>query len=188
LIERITQMPLGQYGEQAVFGPLGLHQATFCPPPSIQGLCAATELIDGQALVGVVHDENARALGGMAGHAGLFATLDAVSRYAALWSSSAASGLPHAAKEAALRSETGSLDGNRGLGWVLHGDAYDVAGDLWPLSGAGHTGFTGTSIQFDRVTGIWAVLLTNRVHFGRAVNIGGLRRRFHNAVAAALLG
>jgi CubicO group peptidase (beta-lactamase class C family) len=63
-----------------------------------------------------------------------------------------------------------------------------VTGDLWPAGGASHTGFTGTSLAFDRASGVWAVLLTNRVHFGRDRDLRGLRARFHNLVAAAVLG
>jgi CubicO group peptidase (beta-lactamase class C family) len=60
-------------------------------------------------------------------------------------------------------------------------------GDLWPEGAAGHTGFTGTSVAFDPGSGLWAVLLTNRVHFSRSVDLRPLRARFHNAVAAAVL-
>ena len=59
-------------------------------------------------------------------------------------------------------------------------------GDLWPQTGYGHTGFTGTSIAIDPETGLWCVLLTNRVHYGRQNDPGRLRRLVHNAVAAAL--
>jgi len=63
-------------------------------------------------------------------------------------------------------------------------------GDGWPASGAGHTGFTGTSLSVDPGTGLWAVLLTNAVHFGRgSVNsVVRLRKQVHAAVATELLG
>ena len=63
-------------------------------------------------------------------------------------------------------------------------------GDAWPLSGAGHTGFTGTSVSIDPVTGLWAVLLTNAVHFGRGPehSVKPLRTQVHGLIAATLLG
>ncbi|MHB1432838.1 MAG: hypothetical protein ACYCVZ_12060, partial [Streptosporangiaceae bacterium] len=77
----------------------------------------------------------------------------------------------------------------RGLGWGLRGDQWDNMGAGWPVSGAGHTGFTGTSLSIDPVTGLWAVLLTNSVHYGRGPghSVVTLRKQVHAAVAAAIL-
>jgi hypothetical protein len=63
-------------------------------------------------------------------------------------------------------------------------------GDGWPALGAGHTGFTGTSLSVDPCSGLWAVLLTNAVHFGRGPehSVVALRKQVHAAVAADLLG
>ncbi len=186
VVERVSGRSLDSFVEEAVMAPLGIREAAFRPGSAGAASFAATELEKGQAIVGVVHDENARAIGGVAGHAGLFGTLDAVSRYAMSWCDDAQSFLSPAVREAALRLHTEGLNGRRGLGWVLLGDSYDVAGDFWPSTGAGHTGFTGTSLQFDPLSGIWAVLLTNRVHFGRGTNINPLRRAFHNVVMEIL--
>ena len=77
----------------------------------------------------------------------------------------------------------------RGLGWSLRGDAWDNMGDGWPETGAGHTGFTGTCLSVDPRSGLWAVLLTNAVHFGRGPehSVVGLRKQVHAAVATELL-
>jgi beta-glucosidase-like glycosyl hydrolase len=82
------------------------------------------------------------------------------------------------------------LGGHRGLGWGLRHDMWDNMGDGWPASGAGHTGFTGTSLSIDPRSGLWAVLLTNSVHFGRGPehSVVGLRKQVHATVAAELLG
>lgn len=186
VVEAVSNTPLDRFITQEVLAPMGIREAVFCPDDPIRSQCAATEVVDGQALKSLVHDENARAMGGVAGHAGLFATLQAVSQYAAVWASGDDTILPAVIRDACTRLQTANLGGQRGLGWVLSGDPYDVSGDFWPATGAGHTGFTGTSIQFDRLSGVWAVLLTNRVHFGRGVNISPLRRRFHNLVMSVL--
>ena len=185
VVEAVSGSPLDQFAQDAVFAPLGIDEAGFRPEGDVRSTCAATEMVEGSVLCGIVHDENARAVGGVAGHAGLFGTLQAVSRYAMAWAGSNSLWSP-AVRQAATRHYTTGLNGRRGLGWVLIGDSYDVGGDFWPETGAGHTGFTGTSLQFDPVSGIWAVLLTNRVHFGRGTNINPLRRRFHNIVMALL--
>jgi CubicO group peptidase (beta-lactamase class C family) len=89
----------------------------------------------------------------------------------------------------ALRCQTEGLGGRRGLGWGLRHDKWDNMGDGWPGSGAGHTGFTGTSLSIDPRSGLWAVLLTNSVHFGRGPehSVVGLRKQVHAAVAVELL-
>jgi CubicO group peptidase (beta-lactamase class C family) len=175
--------------------PLGLTSTTYRPPAEWAGRIAATEIVGGtggigqtgRAKVGVVHDENAEALGGVAGHAGLFSTAADLARYAAAWAGNGSQmdGL----RAEALRCQTEGLGGRRGLGWGLRGDRYDNMGDGWPATGAGHTGFTGTSLSVDPHSGLWAVLLTNAVHFGRGPghSVIGLRKQVHAAVAAELL-
>lgn len=187
IVESVSDMPLDTFVTEHIFHPLGIGEATYCPDPTIQLRCAATEVVEQKAWVGTVHDENARAMGGVAGHAGLFATLGAVSRYASLWASPDHPLLSPQVKSLAPQLWTEGLGGYRGLGWVLANDPYDVSGSLWPKTGAGHTGFTGTSIQFDGHSGLWAVLLTNRVHFGRDKNVSPLRRQFHDVVVSTVL-
>ena len=97
---------------------------------------------------------------------------------------------------AATRDQTGGApDGEgrparRGLGWVLLPNPRWAGGELCSPSAFGHTGFTGTSLFVDPQEGIFAVLLTNRVHptrdGGSLERVESLRARFHNAVSAAL--
>jgi CubicO group peptidase (beta-lactamase class C family) len=172
---------LDQLVQDLVCAPLGLAGTRYLPPATDR--IAATEPADGVAKVGVVHDENAAALGGVAGHAGLFGTAADLAHYAATW-------VQGDWPAEALRCQTEGLGGRRGLGWGLRGDPWDNMGDGWPASGAGHTGFTGTSLSIDPASGLWAVLLTNAVHFGRGPehSVVGLRKQVHAAVAATLLG
>jgi CubicO group peptidase (beta-lactamase class C family) len=198
---------LDELVQDVVSTPLGLTSTRYRPPAEWADWIAATEIVGGtsagatgggngepggtgqtgRAKVGVVHDENAEALGGVAGHAGLFGTASDLARYAAAW---AGNGSPMEGLRAeALRCQTEGLGGRRGLGWGLRGDRYDNMGDGWPATGAGHTGFTGTSLSVDPHSGLWAVLLTNAVHFGRGPkhSVIGLRKQVHAAVAAELL-
>lgn len=183
---------LDELAQEVVCGPLGMTDTGYRPDPGLARRIAATEPVDGTAKVGVVHDENAELLGGVAGHAGLFGTAADLSRYAAAWASGqgfAALALPDWLRTEALRCQTDGLGGRRGLGWGLRQDRFDNMGDGWPLAGAGHTGFTGTSLSLDPASGLWAVLLTNAVHFGRGPehSVVALRKQVHAAVAVALL-
>jgi CubicO group peptidase (beta-lactamase class C family) len=184
LVEKIRGESLADFARREIFKPLNMNRTTFLP--SEEDDCAATEMVGGLVKSGAVHDENAGGLGGVAGHAGLFAPVRDLARYMAMWTGPDKSPLGRLTREQSLVERTAGLGGHRSWGWVLRGDGFDVAGDLWPSTTAGHTGFTGTSLVFDRPSGYWAILLTNRVHFGRQTDIGELRRRFHNAVAHAL--
>ena len=202
LASAVTGTGLDELVQDVVCGPLGMTATRYLPPAGWSGRIAATELVDGVAKVGVVHDENAEILGGVAGHAGLFGTAADLARYAAAWAASPGAdalllegagrdrGPLWGLRAEALRCQTEGLAARRGLGWGLRGDAYDNMGDGWPDSGAGHTGFTGTSLSIDPFSGLWAVLLTNAVHFGRGPehSVVGLRKQVHAAVAAELLG
>jgi serine-type D-Ala-D-Ala carboxypeptidase len=179
--------------------PLGMTDTGYLPRPALAGRIASTEHVDGAAKTGVVHDENAEALGGVAGQAGLFGTAADLASYATAWAcagseQAAALRLPDWLRAEAVACQTEGLAGNgppgrRGLGWGLRGERWDNMGEGWPVTGAGHTGFTGTSLSVDPPSGMWVVLLTNAVHFGRGPDhsVVGLRKRVHASTAATLL-
>ncbi len=194
LCAAVAGCDLAELVQRVVCEPLGLTSTMFCPPASLPAGFASTEPVNGIATTGVVHDENSALLGGVTGHAGLFGTAADLSRFAAAWVGAdpevAPGWLPGWLRAEAVRCQTVGLSGRRGLGWGLRHDNWDNMGDGWPESGAGHTGFTGTSLSVDPVSGIWTVLLTNSVHFGRdrpGPSVVGLRKKVHAAIAAALL-
>ena len=192
IVQRVTGQTLDGYARHHLFEPLGMRHTRFCPPGELAPGIAATEDVPGRGVkVGVVHDENAEALGGVSGHAGLFAPAGDLVRYLHMWLGLPEGGdhlLSAAARRLAVQPHVHDTGVARGLGWVLRGDAYDHMGDLWPQTGAGHTGFTGTSLAFDPVSGLWTVLLTNCVHYGRENRLMlRLRPLIHNVVAATLL-
>ena len=147
------------------------------------GFAATERRPGGIPWAGVVPDENARLMGGVAGHAGLFAPAADLQAFAAWWAGEDDVAVPARLRREAERLQTAGLDGCRGLGWVRQGDRYDVLRGTWSPGAVSHTGFTGTSLALDPATGTWAVLLTNAVHFGRdPARIRALRREFHAAV------
>jgi CubicO group peptidase (beta-lactamase class C family) len=185
--------PLDMAARHLVTEPLGMSGTGFTPlgaplavPPD---RFAATERrADGTPWTGTVHDENARVLDGIAGHAGLFSTLADLARFAAWWVGDDDGPGPARLRRAAASCQTAGLGGRRGLGWTCVGDRFDILGPAWPPTAVSHTGFTGTSLALDAASGLWVVLLTNAVHSGRDhTAIKQLRRDVHAAVASALL-
>jgi uncharacterized protein YbbC (DUF1343 family)/CubicO group peptidase (beta-lactamase class C family) len=193
ILERVSGNDLARLAEEDVFRPTGMTGARFNPTADLWDKCAATEVVDSAALQGVVHDENARYLGGVAGHAGLFARGEDLARFLAMMlrlGQGEAGRVLSAASTRAMTSPQSRHPGQRrGLGWDIDSDyAGAVRGDLFPPRGFGHSGFTGTSLWVDPPSGIWFVLLTNVVHPSRdRTGMAALRRRLANAVAAALL-
>lgn len=186
IVADVVGAPLQQAFDELVARPLGMTATGYLPggpaAPTEANWFDDPERQDPKS--GVVHDENAESLGGVAGQAGLFGTASDLAAYLrAGWLAEDSPILTPAMRAEALRCQTGGLDGRRGLGWTLRGDSYDFMGRQWPSTGAGHTGFTGTSIAFDPASQIWCVLLTNAVLFGRDNRTRGLRRSLHDAVA-----
>jgi len=198
LCAAIAGCPLDQLAAELVLRPLGMTGTGYRPPQDLLPLIASTEPVAGTAKTGVVHDENAEALGGVAGHAGLFGTVADLARYAAAWAAAdgalLAAGITGWLRAEALRCQTTALaqepPARRGLGWGLRHDRWDNMGEGWPATGAGHTGFTGTCLSVDPASGMWVVLLTNAVHFGRGPehSVKTLRAQVHGLIAATLLG
>ncbi len=170
-VERITGRPLSDW-------PLG-PGLSYGPPP---GPAVATEICTwrGRMLKGEVHDENAAALGGAPGHAGLFGTVAGVLDYAqGLLDRSGASPF-------ILDAIRTAVNGNRTCGWERRFAGWH-GGDACPDETIGHTGFTGTGLWVDFERGIAWTLLTNRVHPTRHRDSGifELRPATGNAVIAA---
>ncbi len=186
IVQRVRNQSLAESAQEEIFDVVGMVDAGYRPAEHLNQRIAATEIFDGRAQVGIVHDDNTQAMGGESGHAGLFATVFDLGLYLQTWVDPKRSLLKWSTREASIRLGTIGLLGRRGLGWVLRGDTQDMLGDFWPETAASHTGFTGTSMGVDLKTGIWCVLLTNRVHFGRAHDISAFRRHFHNLVVTEL--
>jgi CubicO group peptidase (beta-lactamase class C family) len=169
-IERITGQSLAEW-------PMG-PELSFTP----RGPTVATEFCHwrGRVLNGEVHDENASALGGAAGHAGLFGTVSGVLTFAqGLLDGTGAS-------PAMLEAIRTSQNGHRTCGWERRFDGWP-GGDACSADTIGHTGFTGTGLWVDFARGIAWTLLTNRVHPSRHFDSGifTLRPVTGDAVVAA---
>jgi CubicO group peptidase (beta-lactamase class C family) len=177
---------------EAVRTQMGLvEDLQFHPPRHWHARTAPTEFDRwrGRLLVGEVHDENAWALGGAAGHAGLFGTAAAVGQYARhllqiLDGKVGAFG--RATLETFIARRRDVPGSSRALGWdtMLPGSS---CGSRMSPRAFGHTGFTGTSLWIDPQRAVYVVLLTNRVHPSRENEaIKQTRPAVHDAVIEAL--
>jgi CubicO group peptidase (beta-lactamase class C family) len=190
VLEEVGGLPVDRLIADGVTGPLGMAETRFNPPASWLPRIAATEdqrkpwgKLDRGLVHGVVHDENAYAMGGVAGHAGLFSTAWDLALFCRALLDAA--GAPGAGGEAggllgppAVRLLLGGVPGADGVRRPLGFEADQpwFMGELAGRGAVGHTGFTGTSLVLDPATDSFLVLLTNSVHPTRTWRTGNAPR------------
>lgn len=194
IIERTTRQPLDAAWRANIANPLEAQPLDFVPSTSTcaavfgaGALVAPTEqdAWRDRLVTGEVHDENAAALGGVAGHAGLFGTADAVSRIGQWWLDVRNGRRQPELRTLAQRFTTRvpAVEGSsRALGWDTPSEP-SSSGRFFSPQSFGHLGFTGTSLWIDPEAELVVVLLTNRVHPTRANDrIKAVRPRVHDLV------
>lgn len=196
ICERLADEPLNRYLDRCLYSPLGLggkiaYNPLDCPHFAANTVFAPTEECPwrGKVLHGEVHDDNAHALGGVAGHAGLFGSAKAVLTLASFLLDLVKGRAQHpfltaADLQGAVRCAHTPADSSWGLGFDTPSASHSSAGDLLSRLSFGHLGFTGTSFWCDPEHDLAVVLLSNRVHPSRHNTlIRAFRPRFHDAVA-----
>ena len=188
-LSRCAGVPLARLFAEIVATPLDMRRSRFRPPASEQRLIAASELDGDQRLApgliwGEVHDGNAWALGGVSGHAGLFAPSEDLGLFAsALLVPDRHPVLTPESLAEMTRRQAGAPPDVRALGWRLDAGEWGA----WPPSTYWHTGFTGTSLLVAPAFGVAVVLLTGGVHpHRRPDDQATLRRRVHRTIAESL--
>jgi CubicO group peptidase (beta-lactamase class C family) len=188
-LERLADESIDRFSQREIFGPLGMTHTTFRPAQELRSSIPPTFDDQGwrhRIVQGEVHDENACVLGGVAGHAGLFATARDLATFAHAM-------LP--AGNPILRPETVALftkresspEGtSRALGWDTP-SAPSQSGQYFSANSYGHLGYTGTSLWIDPERDFSVTLLTNRTWpDSKNQAIRQIRPRFHNALVEAL--
>ncbi len=190
-IERLAKTPLPAYFAQVIQRPLGMSKVMFTPLN--EGVpcehIAPTEFCPWRRrrLWGEVHDENAACLGGVAGHAGLFASAEEVAKLGQSFLEASERPLPYPQKLEMVQEYAWQGAERRGLGWKLQTPTQSPVGQAFGLRSFGHTGFTGTSLWVDPDRELVVALLTNRVYMGRdGEAIARFRVRLHEAVVATV--
>jgi uncharacterized protein YbbC (DUF1343 family)/CubicO group peptidase (beta-lactamase class C family) len=200
IVHRLTGKMLNEYARDNFYQPLGMRETTFLPPASLRPRIAPTEInpATGQPLRGEVHDDTARYMGGVAGHAGVFTTAADLAKFAQMMLDGGQ-----------VKGDKGEGNGVRlftattvekftspqsppdqpilrGLGWDIDSTYSSNRGELFPIGSYGHTGFTGTSIWIDPFSHSYLIILTNVVHPHRGHSLTSLRSRVATVVAASL--
>ena len=184
IVEACSGEDFAAFAQREVFAPLGMASAAFHATAGAAGAAAPTEEdpARGGVLRGFVHDENAFAMGGVSGHAGMFANAMDVARRGVALLAGGRDWLPRGV--ASLVGEPTGIgeDRTRAIGFQLLADG-GYGGTKVAPGTFGHTGFTGTSLWCDPRHDLCVVLLTNRVHPTRVNNkIHAVRRAVHDAV------
>lgn len=169
VVEAASGQRMDQFLQEKVFGPLGMGDTFFRPADSLRARVAPTEVAPprGYPLQGEVHDENAYALGGIAGHAGLFSTAADLAVFAQMMLDGGEFNGTRIISDSTIALFTKRAAGTRALGWDTCGGS-GSCGKYLGEDAYGHTGFTGTSLWIDPDRDMFVVLLTNRVHEARA--------------------
>jgi CubicO group peptidase (beta-lactamase class C family) len=187
IVESITGLALDKYCENEIFGPLNMSETMFAPHKTLLGRIVPTEsdADRGGLLRGIVHDERAYVMGGVAGHAGIFTTARDLGRFsrAMMGHDNAQAGILSSASIQLMWSrQWQDSEGEYGLGWDRLRPSYMNGID--DCDAVGHTGFTGVSLVISPRRDLAMILLSNRVHPVRSDRslIGQARRRLVEAV------
>jgi CubicO group peptidase (beta-lactamase class C family) len=187
IVERVSGETLDAYLTRHVFRPLKMTSTQYRPGKDLLPQIAPTEYDPWRQrkIRGEVHDENAFALGGVSGHAGLFSTAHDLARLARMYlNGGTLDGVRIVSAETIRRFTTVQDSGlsNRALGWETP-NGVNSAGHLMKRPAFGHTGFTGTSIWVDPSRDLFVILLTNRVNPTRQnLRIGAVRTALADVV------
>ena len=208
VVARAGGMPLDEFAEKNIFGPLRMRNTQFRPSGRVTTLIAPTEKRRGQLsylgdtaanigaegevwLRGQVHDPTSYRMNGVAGHAGLFSNANDLGIYCQMILNGGSYGAvrilsPMTVAEMTRPRVISSSGAARGLGWDMNTTFSVNRGDLFPLGSFGHTGFTGTSMWLDPASDMFVVFLSNRVHPDGKGDVGPLRGRVSTIVAGSV--
>jgi beta-N-acetylhexosaminidase len=192
ILERSTGKTVDLLAHEEIFVPLGMAETIFNPPKALLSRIAPMEndATYRKALVqGAVHDENAFAMGGVAGHAGMFTTASDLAAFCQMLLNGGIYGHHRLLNRATVAQFTASqaiAGGARTLGWMTP-TPNSSSGRYFSARTFGHLGFTGTSIWIDPERGLFVILLTNRVYPTRENDkIVAVRPAVHDAVMESL--
>ena len=191
IVHRLSGKTLADFVHDELLAPVGMTESTFNPPASWIPRIAPTEVENGKAVRGLVHDPTSRAMDGIAGHAGLFTTADDLAKFAQMMlNGGEINGKrifnPLTVTKFTTPETPADQPVLRGFGWDIDSPFSTNRGELFPIGSYGHTGFTGTSVWIDPSTKTYVILLANSVHPVRGKSLVSLRSRVATIVAASV--
>jgi len=190
LVRLASGQPLDEFAAAEIFGPLKMNDTGFRPAAAKLARIAPTQIVNGELLHGVVHDPTARAMGGVAGHAGLFTTAADLARFGRmLLGGGELDGIRILNTASVAEMTRPQIDGSdrRGLGWDIDSRYSGARGTWFPAGKSyGHTGWTGTSLWIDPGANAFVIFLSNRVHPNGTGDVTPLRRVIGTLAAEAM--
>jgi len=180
LVQRVSGVSIDRYCRENFYGPLGMGDTMFLPPHELINSIAPTLGPTNELLSGVVQDQNARHMGGIAGHAGLFSSASDLSRYATMILNNGRMQETQILGRRVLDQMTAPYFYNngsvvRGLGWDIYSPYSSPRGSIFSAMSFGHTGYSGSSIWIDPERDLFVILLTVRYNYKDPRQINKLR-------------
>src|SRR5208283_3292445 len=190
VLARQADLPLDLFARQEIFTLLGMTHTRFNPPPEWKAAIPPTEddrTFRKRIIQGEVNDENAYVMGGVAGHAGVFAPATDVSRFAECMLRGGVPLFQPATVRLFTHREETPAGTSRALGWDTPSPVESLSGTHFSQASFGHLGFTGTSLWIDPGRQLSVTLLTNRTWPNRSSQtIRQVRPMVHDAIVEAL--
>jgi uncharacterized protein YbbC (DUF1343 family)/CubicO group peptidase (beta-lactamase class C family) len=207
VVRRVSGTTLDEFARKNIFVPLKMNDTSFRPRADVLRRVAPTETLRGamhwleattedangdEMLRGRVHDPTAFRMNGVAGHAGLFSTIDDLAIYCQMILNGGEYGgariLSPMGVAMMTRPRAVTDEGEaRALGWDLTSSFAINRGDIFPPGSFGHTGFTGTSLWIDPASETFVLFLSNRLHPEGKGDVASLRGRISSIVASAVI-
>lgn len=189
LVRRVAGENLDRFASERIFKPLGMTETGYLPDDDLRRRAAPTEKRDDHWMQGEVHDPRAFALGGVAGHAGLFSTAEDLALYAQMiLHQGELNGVRVLqAKTVAEMTRPHEVRGGlRALGWDMRTGYSSNRGAGFSNRAVGHGGFTGTAIWIDPDRDLTVIFLSNRVHPNGKGLVNPLAGRIGSIAAEAI--
>jgi len=191
VVHRVSGLPLDVYCKQKIFKPLGMRHTSFRPPTNWQARIAPSDIQGDRLRWGEVHDPTANRMGGVAGNAGVFSTVDDLAIFAQMLIDKGASQGKRllSARAVATLKKPNRIPGSatqRGLGWDIRSPYSKAHNASFPKGSFGHTGYTGTSMWIDPKSETFLIILTNRLHPNGRGRVRPLRARVAAVVATVV--
>ena len=189
LVQRISGLTIHEYSQQHIFAPLAMKETGYLPAALLKQRAAVTQERDGKPMRGEVHDPRAWALGGVAGHAGLFSTARDLATFAQAMINRGSLGDTCILKPSTFDLMTAPVDvssGLRTLGWDMRSTYSSNRGDFFSKAAFGHGGFTGTALWIDPQRKLYVIFLSNRVHPDGNGSVNSLAGRIATIAGAAI--
>ena len=194
IVRKLSGLNVHEFSQSQIFEPLGMQETGYVPREALQARAATTEQREGRWMRGEVHDPRAYALGGIAGHAGLFSTANDLAIYAQMMLGRGALTTADESDITILSPRTVDVmtsgypisNGLRGLGWDKRSRYSSNRGDLLSEAAFGHGGFTGTVLWIDPDLDLFFIFLSNRVHPSGSGNVNQLAGQVLNVAVSSL--